>query len=53
VLEPLSPAFSYIASALDGVNQFRDTPFGKVRINAPNFIAPFVFGLTSWPLKAR
>src|SRR5262249_21040998 len=31
-----------IASALDGLNQFRDTPFGKVRINAPNSIAPYV-----------
>ncbi len=29
---------------MDGLNQFRDTPFGKVRINAPNSIAPFVLG---------
>ena len=40
----LSPAFVDIGSALDGLNQFRDTPFGKVRINAPSSIAPFVVG---------
>lgn len=44
LLSQLSPAFGEIGSALDGLNQFRDTPFGKVRINAPNSIAPFVFG---------
>jgi DNA-binding transcriptional LysR family regulator len=40
----LSPAFDDIGSAMDGLNQFRDTPFGKVRINAPSSIAPFVLG---------
>lgn len=44
LLSQLSPAFGEIGSALDALNQFRDTPFGKVRINAPNSIAPFVFG---------
>lgn len=44
LLSQLSPAFSDIGSALDSLNQFRDTPFGKVRINAPNSIAPFVLG---------
>jgi DNA-binding transcriptional LysR family regulator len=39
----LSPALRDMGSALDALNQFRDTPFGKVRINAPNSIAPFVF----------
>jgi DNA-binding transcriptional LysR family regulator len=43
-LARLSPAFGDIGSALDALNQFRDTPFGKVRINAPNSVAPFVFG---------
>src|SRR5215470_17862282 len=38
----LGPAFRDIGSALDALNQFRDTPFGKVRINAPNSIAPIV-----------
>lgn len=40
----LSQAFDDIGSAMDGLNQFRDTPFGKVRINAPSSIAPFVMG---------
>jgi DNA-binding transcriptional LysR family regulator len=40
----LSPAFTNMASALDSLNQFRDTPFGKVRLNVPNSIAPFVVG---------
>jgi DNA-binding transcriptional LysR family regulator len=44
LLARLSPAFGDIGSALDALNQFRDTPFGKVRINAPNSVAPFVFG---------
>ncbi len=46
----LSPAFGDIGSALDALNQFRETPFGKVRINAPNSIAPFVFGPVMGPL---
>lgn len=48
----LSPAFGDIGSALDALNQFRETPFGKVRINAPNSIAPFVFGPVMGPLIA-
>ena len=40
----LSPAFGDIGAALDALNQFRDTPFGKVRINVPNSVAPFVLG---------
>jgi DNA-binding transcriptional LysR family regulator len=50
LLSRLSPAFGDIGSALDGLNQFRDTPFGKVRINAPNSIAPFVLGPVIGPL---
>jgi DNA-binding transcriptional LysR family regulator len=46
----LSPAFDSIASALDQVNAFRDTPFGKVRLNVPNSIAPFVLGQVLGPL---
>ncbi|NTF83936.1 LysR substrate-binding domain-containing protein [Rhizobium rhizogenes] len=52
LLSQLSPAFSDIGSALDALNQFRDTPFGKVRINAPNSIAPFVLGPVIGPLIA-
>jgi DNA-binding transcriptional LysR family regulator len=40
----LSPAFGDIGSALDALNQFRETPFGKVRINAPSSVAAFVLG---------
>ncbi|MGF7150661.1 DNA-binding transcriptional LysR family regulator [Sphingomonas zeicaulis] len=52
LLAQLSPAFGEIGSALDALNQFRHTPFGKVRINAPNSIAPFVFGPVMAPLIA-
>lgn len=53
LLARLQPAFGDIGVALDGLNQFRDTPFGKVRINAPNSIAPFVFANVMGPLLAR
>ena len=53
LLSQLSPAFGEIGSALDALNQYRDTPFGKVRINAPNSIAPFVFGPVMGPLLAN
>src|SRR6201999_547714 len=52
LLARLSPAFGDIGAALDGLNRFRDTPFGKVRINAPNSIAPFVLGPVLQPLLA-
>jgi DNA-binding transcriptional LysR family regulator len=44
LLAQLSPAFGEISQALDTLNQFRDTPFGKVRLNVPNSVAPFVLG---------
>lgn len=50
LLAQLSPAFGDIGSALDALNQFRDTPFGKVRINAPSSVAPFVFRSVMAPL---
>jgi DNA-binding transcriptional LysR family regulator len=53
LLARLSPAFGDIRSALDSLNQYRDTPFGKVRINAPNSIAPFVLGPVMGSLIAR
>lgn len=49
----LSPAFGEIGAAMEALNQFRDTPFGKVRINAPNSIAPFVLGPVMGPLIAQ
>lgn len=48
----LLPAFDTMGSALDGLNQFRDTPFGKVRLNVPNSIAPFVIGPVLGTLSA-
>ena len=50
LLAQLSPAFGEIGSAMDALNQFRDTPFGTVRINAPNSVAPFVLGPVIGPL---
>jgi len=52
LLAQLSPAFGEITSALDALNQFRDSPFGKVRVNAPNSIAKFVLGPVMGPLIA-
>ncbi|MGO7733123.1 LysR family transcriptional regulator [Rhizobium leguminosarum] len=49
----LDPAFTEITSALDALNQYRDTPFGKVRVNVPNSIAPFVLGRVIGPLLAK
>src|SRR5262249_6010823 len=53
LLSQLSPAFGGIGSALDALNQYRDTPFGKVRINAPNSVARFVFAPVMGPLLAK
>jgi DNA-binding transcriptional LysR family regulator len=50
LLAQLSPAFGEIGSALDALNQFRETPFGKVRINVPNSIAATVLGPVMGPL---
>lgn len=44
LLAQLSPALGDIGSAIEALNQYRETPFGKVKINAPNSIAPFVLG---------
>lgn len=44
LLAQLSPALGVIGAALDALNQYRETPFGKVRINASNSTAPFVLG---------
>lgn len=50
LLSHLDPAFGEITSALDTLNQFRETPFGKVRISVPNSIGPFVIGNVIGPL---
>jgi DNA-binding transcriptional LysR family regulator len=53
LLSQLAPAFGEIGAALDALNQYRDTPFGKVRINAPTSIAPAVFAPALGPLLVQ
>lgn len=50
LLSELQPAFGQIEKAVDGLNVFRGTPFGTVRINIPNSIAPFVLHNVMGPL---
>ena len=50
LLQQLSPAFTGIGLAVDTLNDFRETPFGTVRINAPNSIASFVLGPVLEPI---
>ncbi|WP_201724125.1 LysR family transcriptional regulator [Bradyrhizobium centrolobii] len=40
----LGPALTDIRVAVDELNAWRNTPFGTVRLNVPNTIAPFVLG---------
>src|SRR5918997_2146629 len=42
LLRRLRPAFAEIAGALDGIDGFRRTPAGSVRINAPAPAVEFV-----------
>lgn len=49
----LDPAFGEITSALDALNRFRHTPFGRVKLNVPNSIAPFVIGSIIGPLLEK
>nr|WP_153451617.1 LysR family transcriptional regulator [Sinorhizobium fredii] len=49
----LDPAFGEITSALDALNRFRHTPFGRVKLNVPNSIAPFVIGAIIGPLLEK
>jgi DNA-binding transcriptional LysR family regulator len=52
-LTELHPAFSQIEKALEGLNAFRGTPFGTVRINVPSSIAPFLLHDVMGPLLKR
>ncbi len=47
------PAFGEITLALDALNRFRHTPFGRVKLNVPNSIAPFVIGWIIGPLLEK
>ncbi|OWV68151.1 transcriptional regulator [Rhizobium sp. R339] len=53
LISHLDPAFGEMAAALDALNRYRDTPFGKVRINVPTSIGPFVIGHVIGPLLKR
>ncbi|MET0292932.1 MAG: LysR family transcriptional regulator [Steroidobacteraceae bacterium] len=53
LLAQLSPAFGEIGLAVDALNEFRDRPFGRVRLNAPSSIASFVVGPVIAPLLAK
>jgi len=46
----LQPAFGGIGDALEALNDYRDTPFGTIRITVPASIAPFVMGPVMAPL---
>lgn len=48
----LRPAFEGIGAALEELNTFRDTPFGRVRLNVPNSLASFVLGPVLGPVLA-
>jgi len=52
-LSELDPAFGQIERAIDSLNSYRGTPFGTVRINIPNSIAPFVLHDVMGPLVAQ
>ncbi|PCK83736.1 LysR family transcriptional regulator [Rhizobium sophoriradicis] len=53
LISHLDPAFGEMTAALDALNRYRDTPFGRVRINVPNSIGPFVIGRVIAPLLQR
>ncbi|MBQ5265174.1 LysR family transcriptional regulator [Klebsiella pneumoniae] len=40
----IQPALADMQSALDGLNSYRASPFGTVRINVPSSLAAFVLG---------
>ncbi|ANM10195.1 MULTISPECIES: LysR family transcriptional regulator [unclassified Rhizobium] len=50
LISHLDPAFGEMTAALDALNRYRDTPFGKVRINVPNSIGSFIIGRIIGPL---
>lgn len=44
LLDRVGPALQDIAAAIDGINEFRDTPQGLLRINAPRPAGELVLG---------
>lgn len=49
LLASLGPVFEQVDEALDGLNRFRDTSAGTIRINAPGPVAQYLLA----PLAAR
>jgi DNA-binding transcriptional LysR family regulator len=39
LLDRLGPGLAEIEAAVDGINSFRDTPVGRLRLNVPNIVA--------------
>lgn len=39
LLERLGPGLAEIEAAIDGINSFRDTPVGRLRLNVPGIVA--------------
>ncbi len=54
LLARLTPAFSEVASAVEAVNSFRDSPQGLLRLNVPTIVARLVLpGIVPAFLKAH
>jgi len=49
-LDELQPAFGQIHQALEGLNAFRGTPFGTLRVNVPASLGPFILHDVLGPL---
>ncbi|SFR94835.1 DNA-binding transcriptional regulator, LysR family [Dyella sp. OK004] len=49
----MAPALADMRDAMDALNAYRDTPFGTVRLNVPNSIAPFLLDDVLVPLLQR
>lgn len=49
-LAELEPAFAQMGQAIEGLNSYRDTPFGTVRLTISSSIAPFVLHGVMGPL---
>src|SRR5262249_36529126 len=52
-LSDLQPAFGRIGQALEGLDAYRDKPFGTVRLNVPGSLCRFVMHNVMGPLLAE
>lgn len=46
----VGPALDEMRAAIDALNNYRATPFGTIRLNVPNSLAPFLMGEIIEPL---